>query len=272
MFQQIIPLFDHLPAWLLVFFRISGLFIYSPIFASQIIPVRIKVFLALGLSFCVYPALWPVDVAAASVGSASIVGVVANGVGLWEMIPMIGLELLIGIVVGYGAMIPFVAMQMAGKVIDQQMGLGLGGVFNPDLGADSGMTGQFYYILGIFLFMIFGGHQIVLMIVVESFDAIPLGGFVIDGELFDHIGGMLDTMMQMAFKIAAPVICILFLQQVAMGFIARTIPQMNILSIGFAIRIVVASLIVILLVGMDAQVFIASMRTTLWNLSDLIMR
>ena len=151
MFQALEPLLNHLPAWLLVFFRISGLFIFSPVFGSQSIPVRIKLFLGLGLSFCVYPALWPANPQAASIGGASIINVVTNGVQFWEMMPMIALELLIGIIIGYGATIPMAGMQMAGKIIDQQLGLGLGGVYNPDLGADGGMTGQFYFVLSIFL-------------------------------------------------------------------------------------------------------------------------
>ncbi len=219
-----------------------------------------------------YPALWPLNPETATIGAASIVGVVANGLEFWQMIPMIALEMLIGIIIGYGAMIPMAAMQMAGKIIDQQLGLGLGGVYNPDLGSDGGMTGQFYFVLSIFLFLIFGGHQIMLMIVVESFDVIPLGGFILTGEMVTSVISLLDVMMDMALKVGAPILCILFLQQIAMGFIARTLPQMNILSIGFAIRIFVGSVIVFLVVGADADVFVNTMRKTLQNLNTIILR
>ena len=120
--------------------------------------------------------------------------------------------------------------------------------------------------------MIFGGHQIMLMIIVQSFDVIPLGGFVLSAHIVTSLIGLLDVMMDMALKVSAPILCILFLQQIAMGFIARTLPQMNILSIGFAIRIFVGSLVVLLVVGADADVFVMTMRKTLQNLNALILR
>ena len=121
-------LLPHLPAWMLVLFRITGVFFFAPIFGSRSVPAQFKVFLALGISFCVYPAL----LNPGSPSAALIAPVISSGLSLWSLIGTIAAELGIGILIGYGASLPLIGMQMGGKVAGQQMGLGLANVFNPE--------------------------------------------------------------------------------------------------------------------------------------------
>ncbi len=255
-------LLPHLPAWLLVLFRIGGIFIFAPMFGSTTIPMRVKVMMALLLSLCVYPVLLDTDRPAA----ALIEPIIDSGLSMWVLGPAIFMELSIGFVIGYGATLPLTGMQLAGRMIDQQLGMGLAGVFNPELDAQSGIVGEVYFMLALAIFILLDGHRVALMILVGTFDTIPPGGFAFDGHLLNMIVALLGTMFELAMRVAAPLLCIIFLQTVAMGFIARTVPQLNILSIGFPVRILVGVLLLTAAVALEVEVLIETMR---WMLSGM---
>ncbi|MEX2213943.1 MAG: flagellar biosynthetic protein FliR [Phycisphaeraceae bacterium] len=257
------PILNHVPAWLMVMFRITGIFVIAPVLGSNTIPGRIKILFALVLSFCVYPMLLT-----PGKPSAGFVGhVVDHGMSMWAMGGAVAMELLLGIVIGYGATLPIIAMQTAGHIVDQQMGMGLGGLFNPELNDDGTVSSQFFFILAMMIFMIIGGHRILLATVIGSYDNVPLGGFRVDGHVLDLLIGMLAAMFDLAFRIAAPLLCIVFLETIAMGFIARTVPQMNILSIGFPLRIMVGIGILVVSTATIAMAATGSMRQALNQLS-----
>lgn len=237
------PLLSHLPVWLLVLFRISGIFLIGPFFGSSLMPGRIKIFLALGLSFCVYPML--LGRAADGVAAQSIAHIMAQGMTLWGIVGLVVSELLVGLVIGFGAGLPLFGIQIGGQIVDQQLGLGLAGVYNPDVGADSGIISQFYFLMALTFFLILNGHRAVLSVLVGSFDHVPLGGYVADGQLVHLMIGLLQSMFELALGVAAPLLCLVFLETVAMGFIARTVPQLNIMSVGFSLRIIVGMFVLI---------------------------
>lgn len=246
----------------MVLFRITGMFAYGPVFGSRTIPTQIKILLALGLSFCVYPML--LEPAAASFDK--VMPIVNGGLSLWTLGGAVAMEMMIGLVIGFGATLPLIGIQVGGRVIDQQMGLGIAGVFNPDLDEQTGVISEFLFIMALTTFVILGGHRVLLATVVGSFHHVPLGGFQADGRMLDLIVGLLASMFELGARISAPLLCFIFLETVAMGFIARTVPQMNILSIGFALRIVAGSIMLLGAIGVMAAVFETNMTQTLRKL------
>ena len=97
---------------------------------------------------------------------------------------MVVYELMIGLVIGFGATLPLYGMQIGGQVIDQQMGLSLASVISPDSDAEGGgLVNQFYFLLASTLFVIFNGHRAVLGVLVGSFDHVPLGAYRPDAQL-----------------------------------------------------------------------------------------
>jgi flagellar biosynthesis protein FliR len=119
-------------------------------------------------------------------------------------------------------------------------------VVNPDFGSGSSVVGEMLFFLALAAFVIMDGHLLLVDTLVHSFHTVPLGGYVPDGELLFVITGMLSTMVNLAVKVAAPLLCMIFLETIAMGFIARTVPQLNILSLGFPLRILVGLGVVVL--------------------------
>src|SRR5688572_24866269 len=119
-------LLEHIPPALLVMFRIGGLMIYAPVLGSSVIPVRIKVLLSLVLGAAIYPVL-----AAQNHTTAGL------DLNLWLLAPLVAMEILIGLAIGFLASLPLTAMQVGGVVISQQMGLGFAQLFNPVIDEES---------------------------------------------------------------------------------------------------------------------------------------
>jgi flagellar biosynthetic protein FliR len=246
------PILDHLPAWLLVFFRLTGVFVLAPVLGSSTVPRLVKALLAAGLAFCVYPTL----LAPGSSAAPMIGRVVENGLTLWGLAGGILRELLIGFAVGYAASLPLMGMQVAGHMIGQQMGLAFATIVNPVFNTQSGVVDQFFFMTALALFTLLGGHHVMFAALIGSFYAIPLGGFDQFADLLNLMVGLLQVVFDMALRIAAPLLCLVFLITAAMGFVARTVPQMNILSVGFAIRIMAAGLFLALFIAAGSEIYI----------------
>lgn len=233
--------YPHLTPFLLVLFRMSGIFFFAPMLGSMNVPMKAKIILTLGLAFCVYPML--LQPGTASVGV--VAPLIGESISMYMLPVAVAMELLIGFVIGYGASLPMLGMQIAGQVSDQQMGLGFAGLFNPEIDAQLGAVAQFYQLLGTTLFLIIGGHRVLLATIVGSYGHIPLGGFEMSHDILTLIIGLLTSAFELALRVSAPLLCLIFLETVAMGFLARTVPQLNILSIGFPIRIIAGMVMII---------------------------
>lgn len=237
------PLLPFVPVWLMILFRLTGIFVLAPVLGSQAIPRLVKVFLAVTLSFAVWPMLW------ADPQAAEHLGVAIGGLSLWSIAGMVGLELLIGYLIGYAASLPLIGMQLGGHMIDQQMGLAVGGIFNPESGTESAAMGQVLFMLALALFVMAGGLEVMLTTLAQSFRTVPLGGMQHHGQIAQMVVGMVTVMFELSLRVSAPLLCLMFLTSTGMGFIMRTVPQMNILSVGFSIRILASVALLIVMVG-----------------------
>ncbi|UCD74456.1 MAG: flagellar biosynthetic protein FliR [Phycisphaerales bacterium] len=218
---------DHLAPALLVVFRIGGLMVYGPVFGSSVVPARLKVFLAFILGLAVYPLL-----------SRQYLGDQALALDLWSLGPLVATELLVGMVVGFVASLPMVAVQTGGLMMGQQMGLGFARFYNPAIDDQADIIGQMLFFLALALFLSIGGHEAMVLAVLNSFQHIPLGHFAAEADLVALLTGMLLAAFEIALRVAAPLLALIFLESLAMGFIAKTVPQLNILSLGFPLRII----------------------------------
>ncbi len=261
-------LLPHLPVWALVLFRLSGVFFFSPMIGSRMIPAKVKILLALGLSFCIYPML----LTPGSQASRMMNHMIADGLSMPGIIGAVASELLIGLAIGFGATLPLMGMQLAGLITDQQLGFGIGGIYNPDMAEESGVVGQIYFQLALVVFIIAGGHRVILGTLVGTFDHIPLGGFYADTDFLRLMTGMLTSSFDLALRISAPLLCLVFLETIAMGFLARTVPQLNIMSIGFALRILIGSLVLIAAMSSKMGVFVDVMQRNLHQLNVFFTR
>ncbi|MHC4218517.1 MAG: flagellar biosynthetic protein FliR [Planctomycetota bacterium] len=244
--NQLSDILDHVPVAVLVIFRVTGLMIFGPVFGSSAILPRVKIFLCVVLGLAVYPLV------GARTGTAGL------PLDLWALAPLMFFELMIGMVIGYLAILPMVAVQVGGLVMGQQMGLGFARFYNPAMEDDADVMGQILFFMILAGFLLIGGHESMLLAVLHSFQHIPLPAMATltaGPELPGLFVGVLTAAFEIALRVAAPLLALIFLQTLAMGFIAKTVPQMNILSLGFPLRVLAGLLIIVLgLVVMDEVV------------------
>ena len=211
----------QLPALALVMFRVMGLFVSAPIFSSTSIPRRVKVLLALAMTMMTFPL-----VAQTLPADLTMPQVLAGVVG----------ELMIGLAIGFGLTMIFVATQIGALMIAQQAGLALGRVFNPGLNAQTTPLGQLFYFITLGIFLAMQGHVALVRALLESFSFIPPLAFHVTPSVTELMIGMIASAFVLAIRLAGPSLTALFLVTLAMGFISRTVPQLNILAVGFSIR------------------------------------
>lgn len=252
----------YVPVWLMVLFRLTGIFVLAPVLGSSTVPRIIKVFLALALSFAVWPMMWIDPEASGNLAAA------VGGLDLWSLGLLVGLELLIGYVIGYAVSLPLAGMQLGGHIIDQQMGLAAAQLFNPEFDDQTGVTGQLLFMFALALFVAAGGLNVMLHTLAQTFRHVPLGGFASFDQIVHMVVGMLTIMFELGLRIAAPLLCLMFLVSVGMGFLMRTVPQFNILSVGFSIRILSSMMLMMMLVGATAGAYgdsLSQIFATLFN-------
>lgn len=226
---------DQMPQAMMVMFRLGGLMIFGPVFGSPIIPVRVKVFLSLLIGLAVFPLI----------SRDHLAGQVVQ-LDLWTLAPMAAAELLVGLTIGFLASLPLNAMQTGGLLMGQQMGLGFAMFFNPAIDTEADVVGQVLFFMAMAGFLLIGGHEAMVLAVLHSFAHVPLGTFITSNDLLALLSNMLLASLELALRVAAPVLALVFLESVAMGFLSKTVPQLNILSLGFPLRILVGFAVIAL--------------------------
>lgn len=220
-YEQILP---HAAPFAAVICRLAGLFVFAPVLGSIAIPGKAKALLALAMALVVYP----------TVDTSAQLGWTID---LMTLVPLVVGEMLIGTTIGLIVSIPVVSVQMGGLLMGQQMGLGIANVFNPAVDTEGDILGQILLYLALAGFLTVGGLEAAYLAIAESFAHVPIGGFATDRAPLDLIVGLTNAGYELALRVAAPVMCILFLETLVIGFLMKTVPQLNILSFGFPIKI-----------------------------------
>ena len=214
-----------LPAYALGLFRVSGLIMTAPVFGSRMIPVRVRAALAFVMAATIFPI-----VARQSPADASLSTVLAGGVS----------ELLIGVTIGLSLTIFMMGAEVAGRAAGQQAGLAISQVVDPTTDEQVSTLGSLYSIVLTTVFLMIGGHRATAAALMDTYRAVPLMSF----QVTESIGLLLTEMLSAAFilgiRVGAPIIIAVFLTGAALGFLSRTMPQLNILSVGFTVRLLIA--------------------------------
>lgn len=211
--------------FLLIFARITGIFSVAPFLGSANIPGYAKAGLSLLLSYILFPAVYSAGVAIPD----TVLAYAALAAG----------EFLLGLIFGFVSSLIMQAVQMAGHVLDMQIGFGIVNVFDPQFGQQVPLLGNFKYILALMVFLATNGHHVLLSALVASFKLVPVTGVVIPASLAGFIVDLVSGAFAIAFKITVPVLASLVLADVAFGILARTMPQMNIFVVGIPAKLII---------------------------------
>ena len=226
--------FDALSgAWdvfLLVFVRLTGIFVMSPIFGRNNVPTTFKVGFTFMMSILVVQGVKMPDLAPWN----SLMG--------W--IVLLGKEFLIGLMLGFLAYAIFSVMYVAGQLIDMRIGFGMVNVFDPVSNVQVPITANFYIILATMFMLVTDGHLLMLLSLTESFTKLPIGEVSFTAPLIDQMIRLMGTIFEIGFKIAAPVTVAIMVTDMALGIISKSVPQMNVFMLGMPVKIIMGLLII----------------------------
>ncbi len=216
----------HLLTFLLILTRILGVFFLAPVLGSRNIPPQTKI----GLAFMTSIALFPF------IQSPSI----ANSISIIDFALLVAKEVTVGAIIGFTANLVFMGFLLAGQIIDFQMGFGMVNVIDPLSNISTSIIGQFKNLLAILIFLAINGHYYLLIALAKSFEIVPLTTFTITPEVTGNFIDMIVNMFIIGLKIGGPAIGVLLITDLALGIIARTVPQMNVFIVGMPLKITIA--------------------------------
>ena len=226
---------NHAAVFFLLLTRVSGIFIVAPFFGSINIPQYIRIGTALAMSVVLFPV---VDQLAVVQAPATILGYALAVLA----------ELFVAWLIGFVAYISFSAIHMAGKIMDMQVGFSIVNVMDPTSGQQIPLIGSFLYNLGLIIFLVTNGHHMIIAALFESFRAVPMLGMTANPDLTMLIANFTAGIFSTGMKIAMPVTFAILLTNVALGVLARTMPQLNIFVVGIPMQIVVGLFVLSILV------------------------
>ncbi len=241
-------IYGALPAFMLVLARVAGLMIAAPFFSGNVVPNRVKGLLAGAISLAVFPLLAP------QVKMPVTLGMAAAG--------MMG-EIAIGLLIGLGVSLMFVGAQIGIQLASQQAGMALGRIFNPMLESSVPIVAQLYYWVSVMIFLAVNGHHALVRALLDSFETIPPLGFRVTEGVVTLLADLLTVSFALAIRVGGPTILALLLGFMTLGFISRTMPQLNILTVGFPLKIGIALIMMALTIMSLESVLLDTMTIAL---------
>lgn len=215
----------QIAAFLLVLARTSGIFLMSPFFGSMNIPIHLRAATAIVITVLLFPVIVKDFVVDAPANVFMFAGTVAK-------------ELFVGWLIGFIAYVAFAAIQMAGKIMDMQIGFAVANVMDPTSGQQAPLTGSFMYNLSVIYFLVVNGHHMILTALADSFRALPFDAATWNPAMADFILDVTNGVLLVGMKIAMPVTFVILINNVGMGILARTMPQMNIFVVGIPLHLI----------------------------------
>ena len=210
---------------MVILVRTSAVVVAMPVLGSTNLPALVKAFMSLVLALV----LWPVVDMSGFKPPTTLLG----------FLPLMVGEVLIGVILGLSARLLLTSLQIMGQMAGFQMGFAVANVIDPMSGMQISVLGQFVYLVGILVFLAVGGHHMFIRALADSFTLVPPGDFGLSTGLFKQMMALASKMFYLAVRIGAPIIGALLFTSVIMGVLAKTVPQMNILIVGFPLKITV---------------------------------
>lgn len=213
---------QHFVLFTLVLTRVSGLMMTAPIYGTRDVPMQVRGFLSLAVALAIAPLQW----------NASLpMPPTLIHYGL-----LVGGELLVGLCLGLGIDILFSGLQLAGKMLGQLSGLMMADVFDPNMEESFPVFSKLMFFVTLAVFVCVGGHRVVMGGLLDTFQTVPVGTATLPTEMAWTFEAVLTESFELALRAAAPLTAALLLATVVMALIGRTVPQLNVMVLGFGVN------------------------------------
>ncbi|DAB30751.1 MAG TPA: flagellar biosynthetic protein FliR [Sulfurimonas sp. UBA12504] len=220
---------NYMVGFVLLFFRMAALFIATPIFSHQNVPISIKAAMAFFFAIFFYSSMPPLTIA----------------ITVPTILIAILSEFMFGLAIGLILLLAYNVITFAGGQISFMMGFSLASAIDPQTGVSMPIISQFLSLLGLMILLAIDMHHWILLFIDTSLSKIPLGGFLMTPNIFEYLMHATANMFIVGFMIAFPIIALSWLADVIFGMLMKTMPQFNLLVIGFPIKIIVSFAVII---------------------------
>ena len=239
---------EQIETFIFILLRVSSIVVIMPILGNRTVPVRVKAGLSLVIAFLLFP----------------FVQLHAPPLEILPLALRMAGEIMIGVTIGLAGRLVFAGVQLAGQLAGFQMGFAIVNVFDPITSTQVSIIAQFQYLLAMLVFLAVDGHHLFLYAIAESYRIVPALGFHFSGELTQAMVEFSKDIFIIAIKTGAPVIAMLLMISIGFGLIARTVPQINILIVGFPLKIAVG----LISIGLALPIFARMMGSIFLNFGD----
>ena len=211
---------------ILILVRITAFFVICPGFSFKGLPNILKITLAASLSMMVYMVIPDIPV--------------TEELLLFFIFTM--KEALFGLAMGYVTKLIFSIIEIAGSLVDFQVGFSMASVFDASMGINASNYGKIYYWISISVFFLMDMHHKIIETLIKSFEYVPLTEMVFNGLTVEAIIKIFAKVFELALNLAAPIIIVLLVTDIVLGIISRTVPQINVLMLGMPLKSMVSFL------------------------------
>jgi flagellar biosynthetic protein FliR len=244
-------IFNRYLLFLLVLVRMTGMVVFNPVYGRRNIPANLKVGFAFVLAMIV----------TSSLPDAALE---------FDGLPMFALacfkELLVGFLASFVFQLFLSSFQMAGEIIDLQLGVGMSKVYDPQSNVSMPLTGSIYNLIFMLMFFAGNGHLTMIKIIAISFQILPAGPQLINPAAGGFIIELFGNILILAIKIALPIVALEVIVEFGMGILMRTVPQINIFVAGLQIKLLIGIIIIVLLMPSISNLIDMTITTMLNNI------
>jgi len=229
-------------AFMLTFGRVGAMVMLLPGIGESNLPARVRLAIALALT----AVLLPLHRQAYAVNLNALMPLIV------EMIQ----EVIIGLVLGITARLAMSALQIAGSVVAQQLGLGFVTAVDPTQDQQGVLVGNFLAVLGVTLIFATDMHYLVIAAMNDSYAIFKPGEIPLTGDAAKHITTIIAASFRIGVQIAAPFIAFGLLFNLGLGVLSRLMPQMQVFFIGLPLSILLGLLLLVMVLGAMMGTFI----------------
>jgi len=219
----------HIVTFFLLFIRWSALIAFLPVFNFKTIPNTIKAAFVFWFTIVTFPLVPPVSFE----------------INLNNLFLSIINEVTFGFFTGIALQIIFMILEFAGQLISFVMGLTMATIVDPNSGIQTPVISQFFNLLAVVIFLSVNGHHLMLELIAKSLHSMPFGEFFDMKSMGEYLMHEMNRFFMLGFSLAFPILAISFLSDIIFGMIMKSMPQFNLLVIGFPIKIALSFMIII---------------------------
>ncbi|MFZ5826794.1 MAG: flagellar biosynthetic protein FliR [Bacillota bacterium] len=230
-------LLGQLPLLLMVSTRLVGLMTTSPVFSNRLVPFQLRFALSFLFGLAVLPGIEAP--AQAPEGASLLVACL--------------LEMLVGMVIGFVTYLVLAVFQVAGAVIDLDMGFTLVNILDPVTGHNDSIMGSLFQSLAVVFYLAVNGHHWLIRALVQSYELVGPGGPVSGGVGGLYVAYLFGSLLAVAIQIVLPFTAVMLLTMLAFSGVNRAVAQMNIFALGLGTKSMLGLLVLVLLLPYFAQ-------------------